>query len=88
MAKGTAGKQFLNFRNKIPGIKENMITTNQRIQKVQYFSPASADEEIEEQIVFVTAQAVAETVKERPTKARSPTRERTDILGPWLQQLE
>ena len=44
-------------------IKENMITMNYMIEKITiFFSPAPADDEIEEQIV-------AEIIKERPNKA-------------------
>ena len=45
-------------------IKENIITMNQMIQKIQYFfSPASADEEIEEQVVSMTATAITFPIK-------------------------
>ena len=44
-------------------IKENMITMNYMIEKITiFFSPAYADDEIEEQIV-------ADIIKERPNKA-------------------
>ena len=44
-------------------IKENMIIMNYMIEKITiFFSPASADDEIEEQIV-------ADIIKERPNKA-------------------
>ena len=39
------------------------------------FSLAYADNEIEEQVVSVTAQAVADILKERPTKAWDPRKE-------------
>ena len=47
------------------------------------FSPASADDEIEEQILSVTAQAVADIVKEGPTKSRGPRKERSHLKIFW-----
>ena len=63
------------------GIKESMISVNQMIQKIQYFfSPASVDDEIEEQIMSATAQAVADIVKERQAKEWSLRKERINIM--------
>ena len=45
-----------------------MITMNPMIFFAIFFSPAFTDDEKEEQIVSVTAEAIADTVKERPTK--------------------
>ena len=59
-------KQFLNFRN--TRNKRKHDTMNPMMFFTIFFSPAFTDDEIEQQIVSVTAEAVADTVKERPAK--------------------
>ena len=64
------------------GIKENMTTMNQKIfQNITI--PASAGDEIEEQIVSATAQTVADIVKERSTKAQGTRKERSHLKVFW-----
>ena len=49
------------------------------IEDAMLFSPASGDDEIEEQMASVTAQAVAVIVKERLTKVQDPRKERSHL---------
>ena len=59
-----------------------MITMNQKIfQNITI--PASADDKIEEHIVSATAQAVADIVKERPTKAQGLRKEGSHLKVFW-----
>ena len=71
MVNDKPGKQFPNFINaRNRRIHDNYETDD--IGDTIFFSPASADYKIEEEIVSVTAQVVADIVKERQTKARVP----------------
>ena len=45
-------------------MKENINYELDDIEDTIFFSPASADDEIEEQIAFVTEQSAADAVKE------------------------
>ena len=65
-------------------IKENMMTMNLMIQRIQYlFSPASAEDKIEEKIVSVVAQAVADIEKERLSRARGHRKGRSHRKVFW-----
>ena len=48
-----------------------------------FFSPASANDKIEGQIVSVPAQAVAEIVKEQPAKAQCTRKEMSHLKIFW-----
>ena len=82
MANDKSGKQFLNFVNARNKRKHDNYVLDD-IEDTIFFSPASADDEIEEQSVSVTAQAVADIVKGQPTKARGPRRARSQLKIFW-----
>ena len=78
MANDKSGKQLLDLINARNKRKHNNYELDD-IEDTIFFSPASANNEIEEQIVSVTAQAVAYIVKERPTKAWCHRKERSHL---------
>ena len=61
MVNDKSGKKFLNFINARNKRKHNNYELD-NIENTIFFSPASADDKIEEQIVSVTAQAVTDIV--------------------------
>ena len=67
MANDKSGKQFPSFINARNKRKHDKYELDD-IEDTTFFPPASADGEIAEQIVSVTAQALADTVKERATR--------------------
>ena len=83
MANDNSGKQLLNFINARNKRKHGNYELD-NIKETIFFPPASADDKIEEQIVSATAQAVADIVKERPTKVRGPRKERSHLKILWL----
>ena len=78
MVNDKSGKKFLNFINVRNKRKHNNYELD-NIENTIFFSPASADDKIEEQIVSVTAQAVTVIVQERPTKAHVPRKEKSHL---------
>ena len=64
MANDKSGEQFLNFVSARNKRKHNKYELDD-IEDTIYFSPASVKDEIKEQIVSVTIQAVVDTVKDR-----------------------
>ena len=64
-------------------MKENINYELDDIEDTIFFSPASADDEIEEQIAFVTEQSVADAVKEWQTRAWGPRKERSHLKIFW-----
>ena len=79
MANDKSGKQFLNFINARNKRKHDIYELDD-IEDTIFFSPASVDDEIEEQIMSATAQAVADIVKERQAKEWSLRKERINIM--------
>ena len=82
MANDKSEKQFLNFINARDKRKHDNYKLND-IEDAIFFSPASADDEIEEQLLPVTAQAVPYIVKERLTKAQRPIKEKSHLKIFW-----
>ena len=75
MANNKPGKQFLNFINS----RNKRKRANFELDDIE----DTDIDDMEEQIVYVIAQAVAHIVKERPTKARGPREEKSllNIFG-------
>ena len=82
MANNKSKKQLLNFINARKKGKHGSYELNY-IKDKTLFSPASAQDKTEKQIVSVTTQDVSAIVKERLTKARGPRKERSHLKIFW-----